>query len=63
MFMKKKRQTKTIKGWVMDRYHIRTNDNIYQVLDTRALPQEKSFWALIKPLDFCNYSVLDWIPI
>ena len=33
----------------MDKYRIRTNDNIYQVLDTSSLPQDKSFWAqLIK---------------
>ena len=63
MSSKKQRKTKTVKAWVMDKYHIRTNDNIYQVLDTSSLPQGKSFWALITKLDFCNWAVLDWIPI
>ena len=60
---KYRRRTKTIKAWVMDKYRIRTNDNIYQVLDTSSLPQGKSFWALIKPIDFCNWAVLKWIPL
>ena len=57
------RRTKTVKAWVMDKYRIRTNDNIYQVLDTSSLPQDKSFWALITPLDLCNWAVLKWIPL
>lgn len=63
MSSKRQRKTKTVKGWVMDKYHIRTSDNIYQVLDTGPLPKEKSFWALLQQVDFCNWRVLDWIPI
>lgn len=64
MSSNKIRRTKTVKAWVMDKYRIRTSDNIYQVLDTSSLPQDKRvFWALITPLDFCNWAVLKWIPL
>lgn len=63
MSSKRQRKTKTVKGWVMDKYHIRTNDNIYQVLDTGPLPREKSTWMLLQQVDFCNWRVLDWIPV
>lgn len=63
MSSNKVRRTKTVKAWVMDKYRIRTSDNIYQVLDTSSLPQDQSFWAQIQPIDFCNWAVLKWIPL